>query len=85
MMETLTEEKNKNSAGGGGGKSDVRKDKIKAKNHKLNEERVRKMQEEEAAKLAKDKKKGDKKPAAAQDYNEADDIHPSRRGWVPHK
>jgi nucleolar protein 6 len=73
------------SAGGGGKKSDVRNDKIKAKNHKLNEERVRKMQEEEAAKLAKDKKKGEAKPEPKETHNPEDDIHPSRRGWVPYK
>lgn len=44
------------------------------------------MQEEEAAKLAKDKKKGgDKKPESAEKHNVEDDIHPSRRGWVPYK
>jgi nucleolar protein 6 len=63
----------------------VRNDKIKAKNHKLNEERVRKMQEEEAAKLAKDKKKGDVKTEAPEKHNVEDDIHPSRRGFVPYK
>ena len=72
------------SAGGGGAKSDVRKDKIKAKNHKLNDERVRKMQEEEAAKLAKGKKV-EKKPETEEKHNVEDDIHPSRRGWVPYK
>lgn len=74
------------SAGGGGKKSDVRKDKIKAKNLKLNEERARRLQEEEKAKLAKDKKKDGTAPKEAPPaHNEADDIHPSRRGWVPHK
>lgn len=74
-----------NSAGGGGKKSTHRNDKIKAKNIKLNDERVRRQQEEEAAKLAKGKKKdGEAAPEkAAPAHNEADDVHPSRRGWVP--
>ena len=44
------------------------------------------MQEEEAAKLAKDKKKGDGKTTEVfEKPNVEDDIHPSRRGWVPYK
>lgn len=59
------------SAGGGGNTKD-RKEKIKAKNQKLNEERVHRIQEEEKAKSAK---------GAAQIDESA--IHPSRRARVP--
>jgi nucleolar protein 6 len=57
------------SAGGGGNTKD-RKEKIKAKNQKLNEERVHRIQEEEKVKTAK-----------AQIDESA--IHPSRRARVP--
>lgn len=71
-------------AGGGGSKSETRKARIFEKNTKLSEERAR------AAKEAlKQKKKTDAtKPAddsevAAPVKNDLDDVHPSRRGWVP--
>lgn len=60
------------SAGGGGNTSD-RKAKIQGKNERLNEQRVRRMQEEE-------KTKATKSGAAALDENS---IHPSRRTRVP--
>jgi nucleolar protein 6 len=64
---------------GGGGNTVERKSKIEAKNAKLNEERIRKIHEEEKAKLEK---------AAADDKNgnaaiDESAIHPSRRGRVP--
>jgi nucleolar protein 6 len=59
------------SAGGGGNTKD-RKDKIKAKNNKLNEERVRRIQEEAKTKAAKS--------GGAMDESS---IHPSRRTQVP--
>lgn len=45
------------------------------------------MQEEEAAKLAKGKKKDGEEPKkeAAPAHDESNDIHPSRRAWVPHR
>jgi len=57
---------------GGGGKTKHRQVKIGEKNQKLNEERVRRLQEE--AKVKSEKK------GATIDHN---DIHPSRRGIVP--
>ncbi|OAX77402.1 hypothetical protein ACJ72_08300 [Emergomyces africanus] len=71
------------TAGGGGSKSETRKARIFEKNSKLSEQRAR------AAKEAlKQKKKADPvKPADASDpapaKNDMDDVHPSRRGWVP--
>lgn len=69
---------NNNSAGGGGNTKE-RKSKIEAKNAKLNEERIRKIHEEEKAKLEK-AAEGGKPPVAAIDESA---IHPSRRGRVP--
>jgi hypothetical protein len=45
------------------------------------------MQEEEAAKLTKGKKKDGEEPKkeAAPAHDESNDIHPSRRAWVPHR
>ncbi|RDW77411.1 hypothetical protein BP6252_05464 [Coleophoma cylindrospora] len=57
---------------GGGGNTKDRKAKIQGKNEKLNEQRVRRIQEEEKAKYAK--------TAAA---TAVDGIHPSRRAIVP--
>lgn len=59
---------------GGGGNTKGRRAKIQEKNHKLNEQRVRRMQEEEKAKLEKSSN------AAAIDESA---IHPSRRARVP--
>ena len=60
------------SAGGGGNKSETRKQRIKTKNEKLNEDRKRyaerKAEFEEAAKKAKEQGHGD--------------IHPSRMGLM---
>ncbi|KUJ07316.1 uncharacterized protein LY89DRAFT_601514 [Mollisia scopiformis] len=64
---------------GGGGNTKERKTKIEAKNAKLNEERIRKIHEEEKAKLVK-AAEGGKNGAAAIDESA---IHPSRRGRVP--
>jgi nucleolar protein 6 len=61
------------SAGGGGNTKD-RRAKIQGKNEKLNEQRARRMQEEEKAKLAKSSNE------ASIDENA---IHPSRRARVP--
>lgn len=62
----------KYSAGGGGNTQD-RRNKIEEKNSKLNEQRIRRLQEEEKAKWEKKKDQ----PA------DASGIHPSRRGIVP--
>jgi nucleolar protein 6 len=59
---------------GGGGNTKNRKAKITEKNAKLNEERVRRMQEEEKAKLTK---------AAQSSGVDESAIHPSRRRFVP--
>ncbi|KAF8848788.1 hypothetical protein BDZ45DRAFT_605335 [Acephala macrosclerotiorum] len=59
---------------GGGGNTKERKSKIEAKNTKLNEERVRRIHEEEKAKL--------EKAAGAAAIDESA-IHPSRRRLVP--
>lgn len=57
---------------GGGGKTKHRTEKIEEKNQKLNEQRIRRMHEEEKAKLVK--------RDAAIDHNA---VHPSRRARVP--
>ncbi|KAH8667428.1 hypothetical protein BGZ60DRAFT_528730 [Tricladium varicosporioides] len=59
---------------GGGGNTKDRRAKIEQKNSKLNEERVRKIQEEEKAKWAKKAEAGGVDESA---------IHPSRRRFVP--
>lgn len=61
---------------GGGGKTQERKEKIKEKNVRLNDQRARRIQEEEKAKWEKKVAKGD----AALDES---GIHPSRRRLVP--
>ncbi|KAI1804781.1 hypothetical protein F4811DRAFT_518393 [Daldinia bambusicola] len=70
---------------GGGGNTSHRKEKIRAKNEKLNEERARRALEEAKAKAEKEKEKaqngGEAKKAAAGGVEDA--IHPSRRGRVP--
>ncbi len=63
---------------GGGGNTKQRREKIEVKNEKLNEERVRKIQEEEKAKWEKKAKGG-----AAEVKIDESGIHPSRRGRVP--
>jgi len=60
---------------GGGGNTKDRRAKIEGKNQKLNEERFRRIQEEEKAKLAKASEGGKTIDESA--------IHPSRRGRVP--
>jgi hypothetical protein len=60
------------SSAGGGGNTQERRQKIEGKNQKLNEERFRRIQEEEKAKL--EKKEGGPIDESA--------IHPSRRGRV---
>jgi nucleolar protein 6 len=59
---------------GGGGNTKDRRAKIEGKNQKLNEERLRKIQEEEKAKLRKASEGGKTIDESA--------IHPSRRGRV---
>lgn len=59
---------------GGGGNTKARKAKIEEKNERLNEQRVRRLQEEEKAKLAKPKKEEKVDESA---------VHPSRRRFVP--
>lgn len=84
------------TAGGGGGKSTIRKEKIKAKNKKLNEERSRgwekkkKQQQEEAGKSNGSRSQGNKQVksgANAEVVNSSSnvgrgDIHPSRMSRV---
>jgi nucleolar protein 6 len=65
---------------GGGGKTDARKQKIKQKNAKLNEERANRMQKEEQAK----KEKETEKEGKTQEQRDEEAIHPSRRGRVPY-
>jgi nucleolar protein 6 len=60
---------------GGGGNTKERRTKIKGKNQKLDEERSRRIQEEQKAKWAK--KEG------TQGAIDESAIHPSRRGRVP--
>ncbi|KAL2198649.1 hypothetical protein P885DRAFT_76255 [Corynascus similis CBS 632.67] len=67
---------------GGGGKTAARREKIKQKNAKLNEERAHRMQKEEEA-------KHEKAATAAvdgktQEQRDEESIHPSRRGRVPY-
>ena len=57
---------------GGGGKNKNRKDKIREKNEKLQENRGKRIEREKAAKTD-----------AAQPSPMEDNIHPSRRGRVP--
>ncbi|RFU28133.1 hypothetical protein B7463_g8190, partial [Scytalidium lignicola] len=57
---------------GGGGNAKDRRAKIQEKNQKLNEQRIRRIQEEEKAKWAKNE---------TSDHGSG--IHPSRRGMVP--
>lgn len=57
---------------GGGGNKQNRHTKISGKNQKLNEQRIRRMHEEEKAKLVK-------KDLAI----DSSDVHPSRRARVP--
>lgn len=80
---------------GGGGKKDGRMDKVKERNFKLNEERMRRMAKEEEEKEEKKKKKqnggNDKTDGAAAadkaapvvDEREDAYVHPSRRAHVP--
>lgn len=74
------------SAGGGGANSEHRREKIRAKNEKLNDERSR-----DAKKINKDKKKHDKRPAegptgvnavAVPEDDKWAGVHPSRRPRV---
>ncbi|KAI9776022.1 MAG: hypothetical protein M1839_000624 [Geoglossum umbratile] len=69
------------TAGGGGAKSGERRAKLKARNQKLNEERIRRSLEEEKAKQAKQ----DKRTVVGEnsDVNGVHSVHPSRRGRVP--
>lgn len=60
---------------GGGGKTAKRREKIKQKNAKLNEERAQRMKKEAAAKEER---------ARTQAQRDEDAVHPSRRGRVPY-
>lgn len=70
---------------GGGGNTTARKDKIRAKNEKLNEERVRRIENEEKAKFQRRRDNAGKQNGGAPQDDGADEggIHPSRRGRVP--
>ncbi|KAK3336212.1 hypothetical protein B0T19DRAFT_480791 [Cercophora scortea] len=73
---------------GGGGKTKQREEKIKEKNRKLNEERINRVHNQAAAKLAKDGKEEAPKEVSVEDIKmqeqrDEQDIHPSRRAIVP--
>lgn len=69
---------------GGGGNTTARKDKIRAKNVKLNEQRGRRIEAEEKAKFERRGNNNARNGGAGQQEQEqgADGIHPSRRGRV---
>ncbi|EPS36863.1 hypothetical protein H072_9584 [Dactylellina haptotyla CBS 200.50] len=66
---------------GGGGKSEDRKEKVRAKNEKLNEERKVRFEEERKRKTEKKAEEGDGEKAEEKE-EENDGIHPSRRKRV---
>ncbi|KAI2610433.1 hypothetical protein GGR54DRAFT_617778 [Hypoxylon sp. NC1633] len=69
---------------GGGGNTEHRKGKIRAKNAKLNEQRVRQAIAERDAKAEKQKEKADRAGGGEEKSGGVEDsIHPSRRGRVP--
>ncbi|KAK6330903.1 hypothetical protein TWF718_003101 [Orbilia javanica] len=64
---------------GGGGKSDDRKERVKAKNESLNVERKKRFEEDKKKKI----ERGEKVPEEKAEEEEADDgVHPSRRKRV---
>lgn len=65
---------------GGGGNTDGRKEKIKAKNVKLNEQRERRAIEEEKQKIKKEQERLTKE---GEKGGGPDGIHPSRRTQIP--
>ncbi|KAK4248827.1 hypothetical protein C7999DRAFT_13216 [Corynascus novoguineensis] len=67
---------------GGGGKTAARREKIKQKNAKLNEERAHRMQKEEEAKH--EKAATATADGKTQEQRDEESIHPSRRGRVPY-
>ncbi|KAI1748820.1 hypothetical protein F4782DRAFT_515853 [Xylaria castorea] len=70
---------------GGGGNTEYRKERIRAKNEKLNEERIRRAQEEARVRDKKDREKGEKggdKAEAEEEKSTAGAVHPSRRRRV---
>lgn len=71
------------TAGGGGKKSRPRRRKIVEKNQKLNEERARRMKEEEGLKLEREKTNELMRQLEAQ--ADKDIIHPSRRARVTYQ
>ncbi|RYP35166.1 hypothetical protein DL767_003943 [Monosporascus sp. MG133] len=68
---------------GGGGNTGHRRDKIRAKNAKLNEERARRAAAEAQERAAKKLKKQNESGKDEGGNKEEADIHPSRRGQVP--
>ncbi|RYP54694.1 hypothetical protein DL770_010952 [Monosporascus sp. CRB-9-2] len=68
---------------GGGGNTGHRRDKIRAKNAKLNEERARRAAAEAQERAAKKQKKLNEGGKDEGENKEEADIHPSRRGQVP--
>ncbi|RYP71606.1 hypothetical protein DL771_004732 [Monosporascus sp. 5C6A] len=68
---------------GGGGNTGHRRDKIRAKNAKLNEERARRAAAEAQERAAKKQKKKNEGGKDEGENKEEADIHPSRRGQVP--
>ncbi|RYO88961.1 hypothetical protein DL764_008651 [Monosporascus ibericus] len=69
---------------GGGGNTGHRRDKIRAKNAKLNEERARRAATEAQERAAKKQKKQGEGGKDEGENKEEADIHPSRRGQVPY-
>ncbi|KAI0545861.1 hypothetical protein F4679DRAFT_445870 [Xylaria curta] len=67
---------------GGGGNTEYRKERIRAKNEKLNEERARRAQEEARVRDKKEREKGKKGGDEEQEKSPADAVHPSRRRQV---
>ncbi|POS87722.1 hypothetical protein EPUL_000317 [Erysiphe pulchra] len=70
---------------GGGGNTDDRKAKIKSKNERLNEQRIRRIEEEEKAKLKKEEEKAklSKVPLSkAAESSSESNVHPSRRRMI---
>ncbi|KAH8157092.1 hypothetical protein CIB48_g11151, partial [Xylaria polymorpha] len=71
---------------GGGGNTEYRRERIRAKNEKLNEERVRRAQEEARVRDKKEREKANGKKGGDAEVEEeksaADAVHPSRRRQV---
>jgi nucleolar protein 6 len=70
---------------GGGGKTAARRDKIKEKNAKLNEERAQRIKKEKEKEKEKGEAAGnDTHGGKTQEQRDEEAIHPSRRSRVPY-